>query len=97
MGRIGVHARVQSNDTVISGVGTGREKLCIPARKPPVCRSGTVAIRSHARARASAVAKPPTIVTIARFHPYASGSSGLVENVVDRSVEVRARTAVPLA
>ena len=54
---------------MISGMATGRGKLCIPARRFPVCRSGTLAIRSEARARASAVEKPPTIVTISRSSP----------------------------
>ncbi len=35
----------------------------------PVCRSGTLAIRSEARASASAVEKPPTIATIPRSSP----------------------------
>ena len=59
----------QSNETVISGMATGSGKLCIPARRFPVCRSGTLAIRSEARASASAVEKPPTIVTISPFQP----------------------------
>jgi len=36
----------QSNDTVNSGVETGRGKLCIPSRSFPVWRSGTLAMRS---------------------------------------------------
>ncbi len=41
----------------------------MPARSLPVCRSGTLAIRSEARARASAAEKPPTIATISRSSP----------------------------
>lgn len=59
----------QSNATVNSCIVTGSGKQCIPARKFPVCLSGTLAIMSEARARASAVEKPPTIVTISRFNP----------------------------
>ena len=44
----------QSNQTVTSDVWTGRTKLCITSRRFPVCRSGTLAIRSDVRARASA-------------------------------------------
>ena len=58
-----------SVDTVKAGVGNGRGKLCMPARSRPVCRSGTLAIRSVPRARARAVEKPPTIVTIRRSRP----------------------------
>jgi len=39
------------------------------ARRFPVCRSGQLAIRSEARARASAVEKLPTIVMISRSSP----------------------------
>jgi hypothetical protein len=35
----------------------------MPPRRPPVWRSGTLAIRSEERASAIAVAKPATIVT----------------------------------
>jgi type I site-specific restriction-modification system R (restriction) subunit len=56
----------QSIETVNSGTETGSGKLCIPARRFPVCRSGTLAIRSEARARPSAVEKPPTTTTISR-------------------------------
>ena len=59
----------QSNETVTSSAGIGRAKLYIPARRFPVCRSGTLAIRSEARARVSAVEKLPTIVTISRSSP----------------------------
>lgn len=51
---------------MISGIGTGSRKLCIPLRRLPVSRSGTLAMRSVARARASAAEKPSTIVTISR-------------------------------
>ena len=67
----------QSNETVTSGVETGRGKPCIPARRFPVCRSGTLAIRSEARARASAVEKPPTIVAICRSSPSGSRASSI--------------------
>ncbi len=59
----------QSMEIVNSGVETGRGKLCIPARRLPVCRSGTLAIRSVARAKLSAIEKPPTIVMTFRFNP----------------------------
>ena len=59
----------QSKATVNSGRGTGSGKLCMPSRRFPVCRSGTLAIRSEPRASASAVAKPPTIVTSFRSSP----------------------------
>ena len=52
----------------------------MPARRFPVCRSGTLAIRSEARASASAAEKPPTIVTISRSSP-----SGF-KRFVDRSL-----------
>ena len=52
----------QSSETVTSGGETGSGKLCMPARRFPVCRSGTQAIRSEARASARALEKPPTIV-----------------------------------
>ena len=42
------------DEIVIFGMGSGSAKPCIPARRPPVCRSGTLATRSEARARASA-------------------------------------------
>lgn len=67
----------QSNDTVISGVGTGRGKLCIPARKASVCRSGTLAIRSEFRASCSAVEKPLTMVAICRSSPSAFKASSI--------------------
>lgn len=59
----------QSKEIVISKVGIGRGKLYIPARRLPVYRSGTLATRSEDRASAKAVAKLPTIVTIARSCP----------------------------
>ena len=67
----------QSRETVISGMATGSGKLCIPARRFPVWRSGTLAIRSEARASASAAEKPPTIATISRSSP--SGCQRLVD------------------
>jgi hypothetical protein len=70
----------QSNDTVNSGVVTGRAKLCIPARKIPVWRSGTVAIKSEARASASAVEKPPTMVTSSRSSPNGFKASSIGPN-----------------
>lgn len=44
MRRIGSSRGCQSNEIVTSGAGNGRGKLCIPARRFPVCRSGTLAI-----------------------------------------------------
>lgn len=59
---------------MISGVGTGRGKLCIPVRRFPGCRSGTLAIRSEARARASAVEQVARVGLYARslqaYKPY---------------------------
>lgn len=51
-----------------SGVGNGSAKVYMPARRFAVCRSGTVAMRSVARASASAAAKP---------FAYASGTSDI--------------------
>ncbi len=41
----------------------------MPARRMPVCRSGTLAIKSEPRASAKALAKLPTMVTISRSSP----------------------------
>ena len=51
-------------EMVNEGIAIGSRKLCIPFRSPSVWRSGTVATRSVSRAKASAVAKPLTVVTI---------------------------------
>ena len=67
----------QSNETVTSGVETGRGNPCILARRFPVCRSGTFAIRSEPRARASAVEKPPTITAISRSSPSVSKAASI--------------------
>ena len=49
----------------------------MPSRRFAVCRSGTLAIRSEARARPTAVAKPPTTVTTSRSRPSASRASSI--------------------
>lgn len=67
----------QNNETVILGIGIGRAKLCMPARRFSVCRSGMLAIRSEARARASAWEKPPTTVTFSRVSPNRSRASSI--------------------
>ena len=67
----------QSNEMVISGIVSGSGKLCMPVRSIPVCRSGTLATRSEARARASAVEKPATIVAITRCNPNGFNASSI--------------------
>ena len=92
----------QSKEIVISGVGTGRGKLYIPARRFPVCRSGTLATRSEARASASAVEKSLTIVTISRSSPngFKASSIGPVarprrETLMCRPLAYRAGVIAP--
>ncbi len=77
MHRIGIEPGCQSIDTVKAGVGTGSAKVCMPTRRSPVCRSGTVATRSEPRARASALEKPPTTMTLSRFSPSASRAASM--------------------
>ena len=67
----------QSIETVNSGVATGSGKLNISARRFPVCRCGTQAIKSLARASPSAVEKPPTIVTTLRSKPNGCSASSI--------------------
>jgi hypothetical protein len=52
---------------VIGGTASGSAKLNMPARKLPVCRSGTLATRSDASAKAAE--KPPTLVAMSRTTP----------------------------
>ena len=59
-------------------MGSGSAKLYMPTNRLPVCRSGTVATRSEARAKASAAEKPPTTVAISR-RSVAQRPTGLVE------------------
>ncbi len=59
----------QSMEMVTSTVVTGSGKLNMPARAPCECRSGTLAIRSEARAMASAAEKPETMHTTVRCSP----------------------------
>ena len=56
-------------DIVMPGAGNGRGNVCMPVRRFPVYRSGTVATRSHVLASARATEKLPTIVVISRFDP----------------------------
>ena len=62
---------------VTSTVVTGSGKLCMPARAPAVCRSGTLAISSEARAMASAAEKPETMHTTVRCKPSAAKASSI--------------------
>lgn len=47
-----------SNETVISGVGSGSANVCMPARRLPVWRSGTLATRSATARRGLRLAQP---------------------------------------
>ncbi len=76
MGRIGIQTRMpQHGNSEGRHRDRKRESVQSPARRLPVWRSGTVAIRSEPRARASAVEKPLTIVAISRSSPSASRAS----------------------
>ena len=59
-------------------MGSGSTKLHMPTNRLPVRRSGMVATRSEARAKARAAEKPPATVAISRGS-VAQRPTGLVE------------------